>query len=136
MVVQAAVVTGGTVERSVPAAAPARKASRWGIRPRCRMGSSTLQVAPSKPRTSSRSTVFAMKWILRAPLALAGASPCNRASRSGCRVDRGSLILAWSSRCVVLDIDDELGRIVVRDLAPLPLGSVRLRDQPAELDGD
>ena len=60
MVVQAAVVTGGIVERSVPDAAPARKASRLGIKPRCRIGSSTLQVAPSRPRTTSRSTVFGM----------------------------------------------------------------------------
>ena len=44
MVVQAAVVTGGTIDRSVPEAARARYASRLGINPRCRIGSSTVQV--------------------------------------------------------------------------------------------
>ena len=67
MVVQAAVVTGGMIDRSVPEAARARYASRLGINPRCRIGSSTVQVAPSRPRTSSRSTVFGMGSFLIFP---------------------------------------------------------------------
>ena len=54
MLVHAADVTGGTTERSVPYAAPDSKASRFGIRPSRLNGSSTVQVAPSSPRITSR----------------------------------------------------------------------------------
>ncbi len=57
MVVQAADVTGGMHDRSVPWLDRARRAARFGIKPRPIIGSRTDHVAPSSPKMTSRSVL-------------------------------------------------------------------------------
>ena len=103
MLVQAAVVTGGMIERNVPEAARARSASRFGINPRLRIGSSTVQVAPSRPSTISRSTVFAMESFLIAARCVPDLPEAELSTRPRCESEfsaRG-LVEKPSSRSIV-----------------------------------
>src|SRR5437588_176550 len=119
MVVQAAEVTGGIVERRVPWAARASRASRFGIRPRRRNGSSTVQVAPSSPRITRRSVGVGM----------VGALGCGSGDPG--TVDRGRRS-AGPGQARPL-VDRQVGAVVGRDLVPLALRAVGAGQPAPEL---
>src|SRR4051812_33439931 len=131
MVVQAAVVTGGMTEVKVPCADLARRASRLGIRPRCRIGSSTVQVAPSRPRTTILSIDFRINppllgsasiypsWI--PPEAQMAWPPARGRPRSAGPGQRS------------VDVEREVRRIVLGDLVSFALGAIHLGELAPEL---
>src|SRR5262249_27864306 len=87
-----------------------------------------VQVAPSRPRTMSRSTVVAMDSFL----IVAGAT---RNAPSGISARRGHFdgsSWARADRRTFILLDDENGFLIVNDLSPLPLRAVKLRNAAAE----